>query len=270
MHQLKGTTNSRYPHPPARRSTSGAVTLVDSPIPERDEIQTSEKVESRKSADREPEMSKTEEDLGYGSVPYKNFVDTLSLPSTIGTAIAASAAFTVLCADSIMGENSEEIKARSREMVIILAWSAGLFAIATAITICLQALYSSPSFCKIIRSKLHYKRELRTKFKGWQDLGDVLRYMIAYIAVTGAYLAIILHLVATVLIIGIFKPYAPALIAQLVMGLIFVLGFVGWGISVALEQREVQEIWKKWLKWLRLTRERSQLSQSVKPEDSAV
>ncbi|KIO31209.1 hypothetical protein M407DRAFT_221013 [Tulasnella calospora MUT 4182] len=187
------------------------------------------------------------QELGYRNVPYKTFVDTLSLPSTIGTAIAASAAFTILSTDSILEDNSPQSLAQRREMVITLAWSAGLFAIATAITVCLQALYGSPSFCKVLSKKLNYKPDRREKFKRWPSW-DFMRYVVAYTAVVGAYLALVLHLAATILIIGIFKPYAPTLIAQIIMVLVFILGILGWTISVALEQRRAREHWRKLLR----------------------
>lgn len=179
-------------------------------------------------------------------MPYRNFVNTLSLPSTVGTAIAASAAFTILAADSILGQNSPESLDQRREMVIILTWSAGLYAIATAITVCLQALYGSPSFCEIITKKLNYRPERRTRFEPWPSC-DFLRYIVAYIAVGGAYVALILHLAATILIIGIFKPYAPTLVAQLLIMGVFILGILGWVISIAIEQPRAGERWRKLL-----------------------
>ncbi|KIO31211.1 hypothetical protein M407DRAFT_221015 [Tulasnella calospora MUT 4182] len=188
-----------------------------------------------------------EERLGYTRVPYRNFVDTLSLPSTIGTAIAASAAFTILSADSIMGDSSPEAMARQREMVVILAWASGLYAGATSITVCLQAIYGSPSFCKVLIKKLNFKTELRTKYKPWPSW-DFMRYGIAYGVVCSAYLALVMHLAATILIVGLFRPYGPTWLGQVWIVLIFMLALLVWAISVALEQHHVREKWRKILR----------------------
>lgn len=123
--------------------------------------------------------------------------------------------------------------AHRQKVVGKLAWSAGLFAIATAIAICLQVLFASPSFCTVMSKMLHHDRSKR---KSWScSFGNMLRFLVAYCAAGGALLAILLHLIATILIIDVFKPYAPALVAQLVMGLIFFAGLFGWLLSVMLE-----------------------------------
>ncbi|KAG8902879.1 hypothetical protein FRC01_009441, partial [Tulasnella sp. 417] len=66
-------------------------------------------------------------------------------------------------------------------MVVLLAWSAGLYGCATAITVCLQALYGSPSFCKLLSKKVNFRPELRTKSEPWPSW-DFMRYVVAYSA----------------------------------------------------------------------------------------
>ncbi|KAG9036111.1 hypothetical protein FS837_001755 [Tulasnella sp. UAMH 9824] len=246
MQETKHADSRPRGPPPTRTPTSLSGTLFRA-----NSAQAQEGDEIRERIKQQERIQKQEDDenqeLGYRNVPYKAFVDALSLPSTIGTAIAAGAAFTILSADSILGDDSPPALAQRREIVIILAWSAGLFAIATAITICLQALYTSPSFCKSLSRKLNYRPELREKFQPWPEW-DFMRYVVAYTAVVGAYLALVLHLTATTLIIEIFKPYAPALVAQLIMVLVFILGIFGWTISVALEQPEARKRWRKFLR----------------------
>ncbi|KIO32383.1 hypothetical protein M407DRAFT_18695 [Tulasnella calospora MUT 4182] len=184
--------------------------------------------------------------LLYNDVPFKNLIDALVLPSTIGTAIAASAAFTILSADSLLGDDSPEGLDRRKEMVVSLVSSTALFAIATAITICLQALYGGPPFCQILIKKLNRDPEKRTPFEPWPSW-DFMRYVIAYSVVLASLLALVLHLAATMLIIEVFKPYGPALITQLLIGCVFAVGIAAWGISVVLEMQEARLIVRKLL-----------------------
>ncbi|KIO31210.1 hypothetical protein M407DRAFT_5211 [Tulasnella calospora MUT 4182] len=186
--------------------------------------------------------------LGYDTVPYRSFVDALSLPSTIGTAIAASAAFTILSADGILGDNSPESLEHRRNIVVLLAWSAGLYgSCATAITVCLQALYGSPSFCKLLSKKVNFRPELRTKLEPWPSW-DFMRYVVAYTTVAGAYLGLVLHITGTMLLIQPFAPYAPAYLSQAMIALIFFVGAVIWAISVTLEEPHARARWRRWFR----------------------
>ncbi|KAG9032863.1 hypothetical protein FS837_002615, partial [Tulasnella sp. UAMH 9824] len=116
-----------------------------------------------------------DQQLEDGELPCKSLVDALGLPSTIGTAVAAGALFAVVSTD----------QAKDEYMISMLAMSGFLFALATANTICLQALYSSPSFCKILYKKLNRDPKRRTKFEPWPSW-DFMRYFVAYFTVAWA------------------------------------------------------------------------------------
>ncbi|KAG9035152.1 hypothetical protein FS837_002029 [Tulasnella sp. UAMH 9824] len=203
--------------PPARRSTSA--TLFQSSATE-----MPSEIERRRAED---------ERLGFYAIPFKALVDSLSLPSSIGTAIAAGATYTVLSLNSLLGDSSPEALAEQRRMVKLLAWATILFAVATVTTVCLQALYASASFCQIISDKLHYKVELRTKFEPWPSW-DFMRYIMAYSVFAAAFVAIGMHLVASFLVIESLKAYVPALVSQIIIGLIFVVTIVGWVVAIVL------------------------------------
>ncbi|KAG8923387.1 hypothetical protein FRC00_006333 [Tulasnella sp. 408] len=177
------------------------------------------------------------EHLGYNAIPYKALVDAMGLPSTIGTAIAAGAVFTLISSDSIQGDSSPETLAQRRRMIARLSWSAILFATATVDTACLQALYASPSFCRVISNKLHRRLELRTEFEPWPSW-DFMQYIIAYFVAGMAHFAVAVHLAATILIVDSFKPYAPALISEILIGLMFFMSVVALGSSIVLARSQ--------------------------------
>ncbi|KAG9024045.1 hypothetical protein FS837_005527, partial [Tulasnella sp. UAMH 9824] len=169
-------------------------------------------------------------------MPIKALVDTLSLPSSIGTAIAAGATFTIISSDSILGDSSPESLVERRRMVNMLAWSSLLFAIATVITVCLQALYASNSFCQVMNDTLNYEQEPRKKLEPWSSW-DFLEFIIGYSAAAMALFTVALHLVASLLVIEVLRPYAPALMSQIVIGLFVFLSLAGWAGSAALRRR---------------------------------
>lgn len=179
----------------------------------------------------------------YGNIPYKSLIDSLSLPSTIGTAISAGGAFTVICSDSVLGDRSPESVVLRREWIRILTWSAGFYTIATVMIVCLQALYGSPSFRRILSKKIDLNPELRTKFKPWPSW-DFMRYVVAYSAIAMAYCASALHLAATIFLIQVFAPYGPTLVSQIVLGMICVICVVLWTISITFERPRVGQRWR--------------------------
>ncbi|KIO31806.1 hypothetical protein M407DRAFT_19316 [Tulasnella calospora MUT 4182] len=170
-----------------------------------------------------------EQQLGGGNLPCKNLVDALALPSTIGTAVAAGALFTLMFTESSM-ESSDY-----RFTFNILALSGFLFALATAITIFLQALYSSPSFCKILYKKLNPNQEFRTKFEPWPSW-DFMRYIVAYFTVAFAFTSLFVHITATMLIFKLFTFNGHVFPAQLTFGLACGVCVVIWIISIVLER----------------------------------
>lgn len=162
------------------------------------------------------------------------------LPSSIGAAVAAIGAFTILSADSILGDDSPQSLVQRKAMFQTLVWSTELFGVAAGITVCLQALYGSPSFCKILSKKLNPKPELRTKFDPCPS-PDFLRYVVAWTVVGAAYFALILLGIASILMVKAFEPYAPTVFAKIFIVLIPTLGTIGFIISLALEQPRATE-----------------------------
>ncbi|KAG9002751.1 hypothetical protein FRB90_011320 [Tulasnella sp. 427] len=182
-----------------------------------------------------------DERLGYRNVPFKEFVNALGFPCTIGTAIAASAAFSILAAGGIFGDSSPEAFARLQYMTSLLSWSAGCYANATAIVVCLQFLYSSPSFCRVITQKINYTWELRRKKEPW----NWLRCMIAYGSVGAAYLSLLLQLAGTILMVEALRPFAPVLLAEIPIGLVFIIGMGTNASVILLERRQLRSKIKK-------------------------
>ncbi|KIO32130.1 hypothetical protein M407DRAFT_4688 [Tulasnella calospora MUT 4182] len=170
----------------------------------------------------ELELWSGDERLGYRNVPYKEFVSTLGFSCTIGIAIAASAAFSILAAGSIFGDTSPEAfhDSELRHMATLLAWSAGCYANATAIVLCLQFLYSSPSFCKVITQKINYTWEFRRKNEPW----DMVRCIIAYGSVGWGFFSLILQLAGTILMVEALRPFAPVLLAEIPISLVSLVG----------------------------------------------
>ncbi|KAG8952365.1 hypothetical protein FRC04_004793 [Tulasnella sp. 424] len=173
-----------------------------------------------------------DERLGYRNVPYKEFVVTLGFPCTIGTAISASAAFSILAASSLFGDTSPEAFDELRHIATLLAWSAGCYANATAIVVCLQFLYSSPSFCKVITQKLNYTWERRRKDESW----DLLRWLIAYGTVGWGFFSLLLQLAGTILLVEALRPFAPVLLAEIPISLVFAGGMWTFMTVVLLER----------------------------------
>ncbi|KAG8901862.1 hypothetical protein FRC00_003953 [Tulasnella sp. 408] len=178
-----------------------------------------------------------DERLGYQNVPYKEFVTTLGFPCTIGTAIAASAAFSILAAGSVFGDTSPEAFAKLEHMAKLLAWSAGCYANGTAIVVCLQFLYASPSFCKVIAQKINYTWEYRRKNESW----NWLRCIIAYGAVGSGYFSLMLQIAGTMLMVEALRPFAPVLLAEIPIALVSVIGFYTFLAVWLLERQEVRE-----------------------------
>ncbi|KAG8933317.1 hypothetical protein FRC00_013290 [Tulasnella sp. 408] len=166
-----------------------------------------------------------DQQLEDGDLPCKNLVDALGLPSTIGTAVAAGALFTVITAD----------QAQYNDAIAMLALSGFFFALATANTICLQALYSSPSFCRILYKKLNRDPKRRTKFEPWPSW-DFMRYVVAYFTVVWAYASIVLHMIATMIIFQLFTFNGHTYPSQVTFGLACFVCVVIWVISVLLER----------------------------------
>ncbi|KAG9002750.1 hypothetical protein FRB90_011319, partial [Tulasnella sp. 427] len=135
----------------------------------------------------------------YQDIPYKEFVSVLGLPCTIGTAIAASAAFATLTANSLLGDTSPEAFATLWHKTMLLKWSAGCYAIATAIVVCLQCLYSSPAFCRTVTKGVYDTAELR-RLKEPLDTWDILRCIVAYAAIAAACFSVLLQLGGTILL----------------------------------------------------------------------
>ncbi|KAG8950800.1 hypothetical protein FRC00_007536 [Tulasnella sp. 408] len=233
MQDSRGTGSRLTLPPPTRRATSLSATLFQADPMDMPQDEKERRIEKHLST--------------YRTVPYKMLVDALMLPSTIGTAIAAGGAFTILTTDSIFGDDSPQSLAHRKEMFQSLLWATELFGVATAITVCLQALYSDSSFCKILLKKLTYRPELKTKFEPWPS-PDFLRYVIAYTAVGAAFLSLILHSAGTILMVIAFQPYGPTWIAKIFMVLIPTLGIIGWIMSTALEQRGAREFWTRLLR----------------------
>lgn len=174
------------------------------------------------------------ERLGYHTLPLQKLIDSLSLPGSIGTALAAGAAFTIISTDSVLGESSPEAKVEQKRMVTLLSWAGLLFCVATVTTVCLQGLYASPPVCRIISDKLHYKAELRTKFQPWPSW-DFLRYIMAYTIHGMVYLALSMHLTASLLVIEAAKRYIPALEFQILIGVIAFMTIVIGSTATAME-----------------------------------
>jgi len=177
---------------------------------------------------------------GYHDVPYRGFIAALSFPCTIGTAISAPAAFSVISASSLFGDSSPKALATLRRMAVILAYSAGCCAIATTIVVCLQFLYSGPSFCKIITQKKNFTPRLRRKDRPH----DLLRSILAHGAVGLAYLAAALEYAGTILLIEALSPFVPALAAQILITLIAVGCLFTFTIAVALENDKIWNTWR--------------------------
>ncbi|KAG8952367.1 hypothetical protein FRC04_004795 [Tulasnella sp. 424] len=183
--------------------------------------------------DEEEEFWAGDERLGCRNVPYKEFVVNLAFPCAIGTAIAAGAAFSILAAGGIFGDGSQEAFDELRHITTLLAWSAGCYANATAIVVCLLFLYSSPSFCKVISQKINYTWKLRRKNEDW----NLLRLIIAYGAVGAGFLSLLLQVAGTILMVEALRPFAPVLLAEVPISLVCVVG-VGAYIGVILLERD--------------------------------
>ncbi|KAG8923714.1 hypothetical protein FRC01_012446 [Tulasnella sp. 417] len=187
--------------------------------------------------DEEEEFWGGDERLGYRNVPYKEFVTTLGFPCTIGTAIAAGAAFSILAAGSIFGDTSEKAFAELRHMATLLAWSAGCYANATAIVVCLQFLYSSPSFCKVITQKINYTWAYRRKNEPW----ELLRCIIAYGTVGAGFFSLLLQLAGTILMVEALRPFAPVLLAEIPIAMVAMIGMFSFISALLMERQEIRE-----------------------------
>ncbi|KAG8913626.1 hypothetical protein FRC00_001974 [Tulasnella sp. 408] len=185
-----------------------------------------------------------DEYLGYYNVPFKGSVDALGLPGSIGIAVAAGVACTAGFSDSVLGDDSPESVQQRRQMVKLSAHAAGFFTVATTINICLQALYASPAFCKVLIKKLNHRPERRTRFKRWPSL-DILRYFVAYMTVGAAFLGLGLHLTGTFLLMSAFASYVSLLPYQIAMGWVAFATVVGWKIAIVLEQPVARKKWEK-------------------------
>lgn len=186
-----------------------------------------------------------DERLGFHDVPYRAFVNVLGFPSTIGTAIAASAAFSVLASSSILGDSSPEAFAMLRRMVTLLTYSIGSYAIATTITCCLQFLYTNPWYCKVMAQKINLTIERRKEIQPH----NTLRYVLVYGSVGMAYMALILQYVGTILLLEVFSPFGPVLVAQIGITLASVFSLFAFATSVALERRDAWDRWQRILEW---------------------
>ncbi|KAG8958834.1 hypothetical protein FRC05_008613, partial [Tulasnella sp. 425] len=182
-----------------------------------------------------------DEHLGYRNVPYKEFVDALAFPCSIGTAISAGAAFSILAANSIFGDSSPEAFDQLRHMTTLLAWSAGCYALVVAIVGSFQFLYSLPYFCKVITLKLNYSWERRRHDKPW----DLLRSFIAYGTVGCCILALLLQLAGTILLVEALRPFAPVLLTQIPVSFVFVTGMCTFVAVVLMERDDARERMEK-------------------------
>ncbi|KIO31808.1 hypothetical protein M407DRAFT_241696, partial [Tulasnella calospora MUT 4182] len=217
-------TDSQLPTPPAPPNVGAPSTSA--PISQAGKTEVQEKDDS---------FRMEEQQLGDGNLPCKNLVDALGLPSSIGTAVAVGALFSIISAVLTLDEITPEAWEAQQYTIGMLAMSGFLFALATAITICLQALYSSPSFCKILYKKLNRNPELRTKFEPWPSW-DFMRYVVAYFTVALAFISLGLHLTATMLIFKLFTFHGKVFPAQLTFGLACGVCVVLWLISIVLER----------------------------------
>lgn len=184
---------------------------------------------------KEDDRFRKAEQLGDGNLPCKNLVDALALPGTIGTAIAASALFTVITAGPPFQDLSPEGCEYRGYLIQKLAMSGFMFALATANALCLQVLYSSPSFCKILYKKLNQNLEIRTEFEPWPSW-DFMRYVVSYVAVASAFGSVGLHMLGTMLIFQLSPYHGKPYVTQLILGMgCFVYACI-WGFSVILER----------------------------------
>ncbi|KAG8933319.1 hypothetical protein FRC00_013292 [Tulasnella sp. 408] len=176
------------------------------------------------------------EQLGDGNLPCKNLIDALASSSRHNwDGDRCRALFTVITAGPPFQDLSPEGCEYRGHLIQNLAMSGFMFALATANALCLQALYSSPSFCKILYKKLNRDPKRRTKLELWLSW-DFMRYFVAYFAVAWAYTSIGLHLIATMIIFQLFTFNGHRYPAQVAFGLTCFACIVIWVISMILER----------------------------------